>query len=126
MDHVGYIDDVVYLEDDECLVQQGLWWSLDTEDSAIARLRSQPIRQALIGRGKASCEGVEIRVHLSEVIDGPFIVAHAMDSDAGNELRVATANNHVELARLYGEILESIFFCGHDYKFSGTSPLILP
>lgn len=126
MDTLGYLEDVVYLEDDECLVLDGLWWRLEPEDSAIARLRPRPIRQALIGQGEASREGVEVRYRLSEVIGGPFILAHAVDADAGNALRVATASDHVELARLYGEILESIFVSGHDYTFSGTSAVILP
>jgi hypothetical protein len=126
MDHIGHIEDCVYLEDHEFLVLRGRWWTLDTDDSAIERLRPQLIGQALIGRGSASCEGVQIEIRTSEVVDGPFILAMAMDADFGNELSIATASDYVELARLYGEVLEGVFFCGHDYTFSGTGAMVLP
>ena len=125
MDTLGYLEDVVYLEHDECLVLDGLWRRLEPEDSAIARLRPLPIRQALIGKGEASRDGVEVRYRLSEVIGGPFVLAHAVDADAGNALRVATANamsnSHAYTARSW-----SIFVSGHDYAFSGTSAVNLP
>ena len=126
LDHVDHIAGLVYLEDDEELTPIGAWWLLETDGSAVERLIPNPIRQALIGRGRAGCDGVEIQVRMCEVVGGPFVIAVAMDAESGNQVEVATANNQRELARLLGEVLESWLFCGHDYEFAGTGAVLLP
>ena len=125
-DELAPIEDLIWLDDDDVLTRIESWWRLETEDSAIARLRDRPSRQALIGRGKASCDDVEIQLRLTQVVDGPYVLAVAMDTTFGNDIQVGVTSSHEALARLMGEVFEDWIFCGHDYEVAGTGALILP
>ncbi|MGK2849697.1 MAG: hypothetical protein ACSLFN_02140 [Candidatus Limnocylindrales bacterium] len=63
---------------------------------------------------------------MAEVVDGPYVVALATDTDFENHVQARVSWSHDEVGELIGGIVASWMFCGHDYEMAGVGGLQLP